>query len=169
MTQDKLWNISPRISPEADSALAAFPPLLRQVLFNRGFADDPSARAYLRGEPNSNTDPFQIADMQVAIERIRYALANNEPIAIYGDYDVDGVTATALLVETLKKLGADVRGYIPNRFDEGYGLNNNALDELKADGVKLVITVDCGIRSPAEAAHAQTIGLDLIISDHHHP
>ncbi|MFN8399100.1 MAG: hypothetical protein U0X74_03725 [Anaerolineales bacterium] len=102
MTQDKLWNISPRISPEADSALAAFPPLLRQVLFNRGFADDPSARAYLRGEPNSNIDPFQMTDMQVAIERIRYALANNEPIAIYGDYDVDGVTATALLVETLK-------------------------------------------------------------------
>ncbi|GAB4399839.1 MAG: single-stranded-DNA-specific exonuclease RecJ [Anaerolineales bacterium] len=169
MTQDKHWNISPRISPEADSALAAFPPLLRQVLFNRGFADDPSARAYLRGEPNSNTDPFQMTDMPVAIDRIHYAIQNNEPIAIYGDYDVDGVTATALLVETLKKLGADVRGYIPNRFDEGYGLNNNALDELKADGVKLVITVDCGIRSPAEAAHARTIGLDLIISDHHHP
>lgn len=169
MTQDKHWNISPRISPEADSALAAFPPLLRQVLFNRGFADDPSARAYLRGEPNVNTDPFQMTDLHVAIDRIRYALANNESIAIYGDYDVDGVTATALLVETLQKLGADVRGYIPNRFDEGYGLNNNALDELKADGVKLVITVDCGIRSPAEAAHARTIGLDLIISDHHHP
>lgn len=169
MAQDKHWNISPHISPEADSALAAFPPLLRQVLFNRGFADDPSARAYLRGEPNSNTDPYQMTDMSTAIDRIRYAIQNNEPVAIYGDYDVDGVTATALLVETLKKLGADVRGYIPNRFDEGYGLNNNALDELKADGVKLVITVDCGIRSPAEAAHAQTIGLDLIISDHHHP
>lgn len=169
MTQNKYWNISPRISPEADSALAAFPPLLRQVLFNRGFADDPSARAYLRGEPNVNTDPFQMTDMHQAIDRIRYAIQYNEPIAIYGDYDVDGVTATALLVETLQKLGADVRGYIPNRFDEGYGLNNNALDELKADGVKLVITVDCGIRSPAEALHAQTIGLDLIISDHHHP
>lgn len=169
MIQDKHWNISPRISPEADSALAAFPPLLRQVLFNRGFADDPSARAYLRGEPNVNTDPFQMTDMHQAVDRIRYAIQYNEPIAIYGDYDVDGVTATALLVETLQKLGADVRGYIPNRFDEGYGLNNNALDELKADGVKLVITVDCGIRSPAEALHAQTIGLDLIISDHHHP
>lgn len=169
MTQDKHWNISPRISPEADSALSAFPPLLRQVLFNRGFADDPSARAYLRGEPNSNTDPFQMTDMRTAVDRIQSAIKNNEPIAIYGDYDVDGVTATALLVETLKRLGADVRGYIPNRFDEGYGLNNNALDELKADGVKLVITVDCGIRSPAEALHAQTIGLDLIISDHHHP
>jgi single-stranded-DNA-specific exonuclease len=169
MTQDKLWNISPRITPEADSALTAFPPLLRQVLFNRGFADDPSARAYLRGEPNINTDPFQMTDMHTAVDRIQYAIKNNEPIAIYGDYDVDGVTATALLVEALKKLGANVRGYIPNRFEEGYGLNNNALDELKADGVKLVITVDCGIRSPAEAAHAQTIGLDLIISDHHHP
>ncbi|MBE7435270.1 MAG: single-stranded-DNA-specific exonuclease RecJ [Anaerolineales bacterium] len=169
MAQDKHWNIPPRITPEADSALAAFPPLLRQVLYNRGFADDPSARAFLRGEPNINTDPFQLTDMRAAVERIRFAVQTNEPIAIYGDYDVDGVTATALLVEALKNLGADVRGYIPNRFDEGYGLNNSALDELKSDGVKLVITVDCGIRSPAEAAHARTIGLDLIISDHHHP
>ncbi|KAA0274718.1 MAG: single-stranded-DNA-specific exonuclease RecJ [Chloroflexi bacterium] len=169
MAQDKHWNIPPRITPEADSALAAFPPLLRQVLYNRGFADDPSARAFLRGEPNINTDPFQLTDMRAAVERIRFAVQTNEPIAIYGDYDVDGVTATALLVEALKNLGADVRGYIPNRFDEGYGLNNSALDELKTDGVKLVITVDCGIRSPAEAAHARAIGLDLIISDHHHP
>lgn len=169
MAQDKHWNIPPRITPEADSALAAFPPLLRQVLYNRGFADDPSARAFLRGEPNINTDPFQLTDLRAAVERIRFAVQTNEPIAIYGDYDVDGVTATALLVEALKNLGADVRGYIPNRFDEGYGLNNSALDELKTDGVKLVITVDCGIRSPAEAAHARTIGLDLIISDHHHP
>lgn len=169
MAQDKHWNIPPRITPEADSALAAFPPLLRQVLYNRGFADDPSARAFLRGEPNINTDPFQLTDLRAAVERIRFAVQTNEPIAIYGDYDVDGVTATALLVEALKNLGADVRGYIPNRFDEGYGLNNSALDELKSDGVKLVITVDCGIRSPAEAAHARAIGLDLIISDHHHP
>jgi single-stranded-DNA-specific exonuclease len=107
--------------------------------------------------------------MRKAVERIRYAIQHNEPIAIYGDYDVDGVTATALLVEALRHLNANVRGYIPNRFEEGYGLNTNALDELKADGVQLVITVDCGIRSPSEALHAQTIGLDLIISDHHHP
>lgn len=169
MKQDKHWNIPPRITPEADSALSAFPPLLRQILFNRGFADDPSARAFLRGEPNMNTDPFQMTGMKTAIDRIHSAVQNGEAIAIYGDYDVDGVTATALLVEALKSIGADVRGYIPNRFEEGYGLNNNALDELKADGVKLVITVDCGIRSPKEAAHARTLGLDLIISDHHHP
>ena len=169
MAQNKYWNILPRITPEADSALAAFPPILRQSLFNRGFADDPSARAFLRGEANFNTDPFQMTGMDAAIKRIRFAVQNREPIAIYGDYDVDGVTATALLVEALRSLDSDVRGYIPNRFDEGYGLNNNALDELKASGVKLVITVDCGIRSPNEAAHAQTLGLDLIISDHHHP
>ncbi len=79
------------------------------------------------------------------------------------------MTATALLVDALNGLGANVRSYIPNRFDEGYGLNKDALDSLKADGVKMVITVDCGIRSPDEALHARTIGLDLVISDHHHP
>ena len=169
MKPDKHWNVPPRVTPEADSALSAFPPLLRQILFNRGFADDPSARAFLRGEPNMNTDPFQMTGMKTAVERIHAGIQNRESIAIYGDYDVDGVTATALLVEALKSLGADARGYIPNRFEEGYGLNNNALEELKADGVSLVLTVDCGIRSPNEAAHARTLGLDLIISDHHHP
>lgn len=170
MSQPKHWNILPRITPEAETALGAInPPILRQVLFNRGYATDADARSFLRAEPNFNTDPFQMSGMGTAVERIQSAIQNNQPIAIYGDYDVDGVTATALLVETLKKLGADVRGYIPNRFEEGYGLNNNALEELKADGVKLVITVDCGIRSPNEALHARTLGLDLIISDHHHP
>ncbi len=169
MTQNKRWIVPPLITPEADSALSAFPPLLRQILFNRGYATDAEARAYLNAKPDFNTDPLQMTGMRAAVDRIRFAIQNHEPIAIYGDYDVDGVTATALLVQTLQYLNADVRGYIPNRFEEGYGLNNNALDELKADGVKLVITVDCGIRSPNEALHAQTIGLDLIISDHHHP
>ncbi|MFN8383297.1 MAG: single-stranded-DNA-specific exonuclease RecJ [Anaerolineales bacterium] len=165
----KRWIIPPLITPEADSELSKFPPVLRQILFNRGYATDAEARAYLNAKPNINYDPFQMTGMREAVDRIQLAIKNNEPIAIYGDYDVDGVTATALLVETLKHLNADIRGYIPNRFEEGYGLNNNALDELKADGVKLVITVDCGIRSPSEALHARTIGLDLIISDHHHP
>lgn len=128
----------------------------------------PRARAFLKATPDFNTDPFQMTGMETAVERIRQAIRQRQAIAIYGDYDVDGVTATAS-VQTLQALGADVRGYIPNRFDEGYGLNKDALDLLKADGVKLVITVDCGIRSPDEALHAQTHGLDLIISDHHHP
>lgn len=169
MTQNKRWIIPPLITPEADSALSKFPTLLRQILFNRGYATDAEARAYLNAKPDFNTDPFQMKGMREAVDRIRFAIQNNEPIAIYGDYDVDGVTSTALLVQALQVLNANVRGYIPNRFEEGYGLNNNALDELKASGVKLVITVDCGIRSPNEALHAQTIGLDLIISDHHHP
>ncbi|HVN15766.1 MAG TPA: single-stranded-DNA-specific exonuclease RecJ [Anaerolineales bacterium] len=165
----KRWLIPPILTPEADAALVAFPPLLRQVLFNRGYATDAAARSFLQAVPEFDTDPFQMTGMDAAIERICFALDHHEPIAIYGDYDVDGVTATALLVQTLKAFYADVRGYIPNRFDEGYGLNNDALDHLKAGGVKLVITVDCGIRSPDEALHARTIGLDLIISDHHHP
>ncbi len=169
MTHTKRWLIPPVITPEADSALVAFPPVLRQILFNRGYATDAEARAFLKAEPAFDTDPFQMTGMKAAVERIRYALEHNEPIAIYGDYDVDGVTSTALLVDILNALGADVRGYIPNRFDEGYGLNNEALSQLKDEGVKLVITVDCGIRSPDEALHARTIGLDLIITDHHHP
>ncbi len=169
MTHNKRWVISPPITPQAEESLVKFPPILKQILFNRGMGSYEEARLFLEAKPNSNTDPFQLIGMNIAIERIQFALVRNEPIAIYGDYDVDGVTATALLVQALQGLGANVRGYIPNRFDEGYGLNPDALDTLKADGVKLVITVDCGIRSPNEALHARTIGLDLIISDHHHP
>ncbi len=169
MPQDKHWIVPPLITPEADAALEKFPVILRQILFNRGFASDAEARAYLNAKPDFNTDPFQMTGMRAAVDRIQFAIQNKEPIAIYGDYDVDGVTATALLVQSLQILEADVRGYIPNRFEEGYGLNNNALDELKASGVKLVISVDCGIRSPNEAQHAKEIDLDLIISDHHNP
>jgi single-stranded-DNA-specific exonuclease len=169
MMHNKRWVVAPPVTPQADEALVKFPPILKQIVFNRGLATDAEARAFLKAEPNANTDPFQLIGMQATVDRICYALQHNEPIAIYGDYDVDGVTATALLVQALGAFGANVRGYIPNRFEEGYGLNKDALDTLKADGVKLVITVDCGIRSPDEALHAQAIGLDLIISDHHHP
>lgn len=142
---------------------------LGQLLFNRGHATAAAARAFLRAEVNSDTNPLQLLGMETAVARICRALQDGELIAIYGDYDVDGVTATALLVQTLRSLGGNVKGYIPNRFEEGYGLNPDAFDTLKAEGVGLVISVDCGIRSPAEALHAKTIGLDLIISDHHHP
>jgi len=155
MTHTKRWLIPPIITPEADRALVAFPPVLRQILFNRGYAADAEARAFMKAEPDFDTDPFQMTGMQAAVERIRSALENDEPIAIYGDYDVDGVTSTALLVDVLNAFGANARGYIPNRFDEGYGLNNEALSQLKDEGIKLVIT--------------RKIGLDLIITDHHHP
>ncbi len=112
-----------------------------------------------------------IDEIKAAVKsgRLRHALAHGEQIAVYGDYDADGVTSTALLTDALRRLGGEVRPYIPNRFDEGYGLNMEALDALHAEGVKLVVTVDCGIRSPAEVAHAQALGMDVIVSDHHHP
>ena len=169
MDQTKQWLVSAPITPQADENLAAFPPILRQLLFNRGYASDAEARSFLKAKPEFDTNPYQLTGMDKTIDRLNIALDHSEPIAIYGDYDVDGVTATALLVQTLKAFNADVRGYIPHRFDEGYGLNNEALDNLKADGVKLVITVDCGIRSFNEALYSKDIGLDLIISDHHHP
>lgn len=166
---NKRWAIASPITPQAEESLIKFPPILKQILFNRGLGSYEEAKLFLEAKPVSNNDPFQLIGMQATVDRIQYALEHQEPIAIYGDYDVDGVTATALLVQALEGLGANVRGYIPNRFDEGYGLNKDALDALQADGVKLVISVDCGIRSPDEALHARTIGLDLIISDHHHP
>lgn len=166
---NKRWVINSPITPAASEALVRFPPILKQILFNRGLGNYDDASAFLRALPGFNTDPFQLTCMETAVERILFAIRHDEPIAVYGDYDVDGVTATALLVDALQALGANARHYIPNRFEEGYGLNKDALDTLKADGVKLVITVDCGIRSPNEALHARTIGLDLIISDHHHP
>jgi len=169
MSHTKRWIVQPPITGAARAELKAFPEILQQLLFNRGYATDAAARAYLRAEANFDLNPLQLLGMEAAVARIRYALAHDEQIAIYGDYDVDGVTATALLVQTIRNLGGNVRSYIPNRFEEGYGLNPEAFDMLKAEGVSLVISVDCGIRSPAEAAHAKNIGLDLIISDHHHP
>jgi single-stranded-DNA-specific exonuclease len=169
MPNSKRWIIHPHLSPEADANLAKFPPVLRQLLYNRGYGTEVEADAFLKAETTFEPDPFQLTGMGPATDRLCSALDDGEPIAIYGDYDVDGVTATALLVQTLRAFGGNADGYIPNRFDEGYGLNNDALDSLKAKGVKLVITVDCGIRSPHEAEHARDIGLDLIISDHHHP
>jgi single-stranded-DNA-specific exonuclease len=165
----KRWEVSPLITPQANEALAAFSPIIRQVLYNRGYTTEVNARSYMEGIANINTSPYQMAGMPVTVKRLRYAIDHQEPIAIYGDYDVDGVTATALLVEALRVYGGMVIPYIPNRFDEGYGLNKDALTNLHENGVKLVITVDCGIRSPGEADHARNLGLDLIITDHHQP
>lgn len=164
------WRVAPSITPEADQNLAEYHPVLRRLLFNRGHGSLPAAKAFLAGEAEFSTDPLGLMGMDIAVERIRFALDHEEAIAIYGDYDVDGVTATALLLQVLEHLGGRIIPYIPKRQDEGYGLNREALRHLKNDeGVRLVITVDCGIRSPDEALYCHEIGLDLIISDHHHP
>jgi single-stranded-DNA-specific exonuclease len=165
----KRWKIQSPISEEANQFLRSYPPVLRKILFNRGYTTQEAAQSYLEALEPPGTDPFQLMGMVEAVDRLEQALRKGEKIAIYGDYDADGVTATALLVEVLRRLGADVRGYIPNRFDEGYGLNFEALDYLQNCGVTVVLTVDCGVRSLPEAEHARKLGLDLIISDHHHP
>jgi single-stranded-DNA-specific exonuclease len=163
------WKVAQPIPAGAEQELLGYPPVLRQILFNRGYLTHESARQYLQALTPEGNEPGSMLGVPEAVERVRWAIQHAEPVVIYGDYDADGVTATALLTEALRELGAEAAGYIPNRFDEGYGLNLEALGGLRADGARLVITVDCGIRSLAEAEFAKEIGLDLIISDHHHP
>ena len=165
----KQWILSQPIPADVELSLGQFPPVFRQVLFDRGCNTADDAQQYLNAALPPGTDPMRMLGLPEAVDRICWAIEKSEPIAIYGDYDVDGVTATALLTQALRFLGAEVQGYIPNRFEEGYGLNNEALDALYASGARLAITVDCGIRSIPEIEHARQIGLDLIISDHHHP
>lgn len=166
---NKSWQFPPPITPQVEQALFAYPPVLRQLLVNRGIITPEATERYIQALPPPGTEPENLLCMPEATERIQAAIKNLESIAIYGDYDADGVTATALLVTALENAGARVLGYIPNRFDEGYGLNIEALTNLRDQGVRLVITVDCGIRSIEEVTYARQIGLDLIISDHHHP
>lgn len=163
------WYIYPVI-PEPDAQnMGNIPPTLKQVLFNRGIHEQENARQFLKAALDFDNNPFLILDMDKAVERILKSYHSNEKIVVYGDYDVDGVTATALLVNGLSRLGLRAFAYIPNRFEEGYGINNEALNVIKADGAGLVISVDCGIRSIDECLYAKSIGLDMIITDHHEP
>jgi single-stranded-DNA-specific exonuclease len=165
----KQWDVYPRISPLAEEELSIFSPILRQILFNRGISTKRSAIDFLSARTPKGTEPHQLQNMAEAVDRISFAIRKGEKIAVYGDYDADGVTATALMVETLKALGANAHAYIPNRFEEGYGLNINALDELHKDQFNLVVTVDCGIRAIDQIDHANNLGIDIIVTDHHHP
>ena len=163
--QSKRWQVAPPVSAEV---LARFPdlqPLVVQLLYNRKIRDPGEARDFLQGQTPGHS-PFELKGMYQAVERLLEAVRSGESIAVYGDFDTDGVTATALLVQTLSALGAQVRPYIPSRVDEGYGLNIGALRKLYRQGVRLVVTVDCGIRSIDEVEQASR-GLDLIVTDHH--
>jgi len=166
----KRWSIAPPITDIAREALAAYPPLIAQLLFNRGLATATEATQFFEGRLAQADDPDLILGLPETVDRLRHAIQKQELIAVYGDYDTDGVTATALLVQTLAALGARVMSYIPHREEEGYGLNNEALQKLKNEyRAGVVVSVDCGIRSVAEANYAREIGLDLIITDHHTP
>lgn len=142
--------------------------LVQKILTARGYNTPAAVAAFL--EPNYDQhlhDPFLLTDMRPAVERIVAAIKANESIAIYGDYDIDGLTATTLLLDFLGSFGAQVTPYIPDRFEEGYGINQAALAKLQRQGTSLVISVDCGITSAPETAWAKSHGLDLIITDHH--
>ena len=165
---EKKWDIALPIPADASAALTGYLPVQQQLLYNRGICTAETAQKYLNAS-GSLQDPMQMKDMEKAVTRLFKAIDEHEKIAIYGDYDVDGVTATVLLVQALRNYGAEVKEYFPDRLEEGYGLNKEALYTLKQNGVGLVVTVDCGIRSLAEGAYACEIGLDLIISDHHEP
>jgi single-stranded-DNA-specific exonuclease len=162
----KNWLLKPAAPAEYLARNSGIHPVLAQVLYNRNLTTSADALRFLRGEPEK-TDPFQLKGMNRAVARIRQAIKRRELIVVYGDFDADGVTATALLVQALQALKANVRPYIPHRVDEGYGLNSDALLKLKRKGVSLVITVDCGIRSIQDVEDGKAAGLDIIVTDHH--
>jgi single-stranded-DNA-specific exonuclease len=162
----KRWQVAPPAPPSYLSQFPQLHPVVVHVLYNRGIGD-PGAVAHFLEEEADTANPFALQGMSAAVTRIRQALRGGERMAVYGDFDADGVTATALLVDTLQALGGGVQPYIPHRVDEGYGLNRGALNELARNGISLVITVDCGIRALDEVSHAHGLGLDVIITDHH--
>ncbi|MCL4516917.1 MAG: single-stranded-DNA-specific exonuclease RecJ, partial [Firmicutes bacterium] len=144
-------------------------PIVARVLANRGIGTPEKARAFLEAGLPSLHDPFLLPGMAAAVQRIQQAIAAREKILVYGDYDVDGITSTYLLLTVLRRLGAEADYYIPNRLEEGYGVNREALARASAGGFQLVATVDCGITAVEEAAYAAGLGMEVIITDHHQP
>jgi single-stranded-DNA-specific exonuclease len=164
------WNLLPPVEhlAEKDSS-SGFPPLLVQLLHNRGVTRTVDFASFLASDASLLADPFLLPDMQTAVARIYRALLSGEKVAIYGDFDADGITATATLVQGITLLGGKAIPYIPHRQTEGHGLTTAVLKRLRDQGVSLVITVDCGVTDVDEADRARKIGLDVIITDHHSP
>ena len=163
------WNLRPSgpAGSRAELERAGLPPLCAAVLCARGVDTAPAASAFLAHGPDLLHDPFLLQDMEKAVERISRAIREQETLAVYGDYDVDGITATCLLTQFLRTLGGQVVSYIPDRTEEGYGLNNHAIDALARQGVTLIVTVDCGITAAQEVEYARALGVDVVITDHH--
>ena len=166
----KVWNIAPAASPEALAAYHGLPPAVAQVLINRGQTDPDAALRWLSADDwrsGGFASYARKAPIEVAAERLRRAIADHDQIIVYGDFDADGVSSTALLVQALRALGGEVKAYIPGRVDEGYGVNNDSLHMLKEYGARVIVTVDCGIRSVDEVALGESLGLTMIVTDHH--
>lgn len=166
---DTKWIVSPVPLKEDIETLAKennVSRLIAAILCSRGFNSE-DASVFLKADVNDLYDPFLFKGMDKAVARINKAISENEKIVVYGDYDVDGVTATTLLLNCLRDLGADVSFYIPSRDKEGYGVNNESVEKMAQDGVTLIVTVDCGITAIDECEYAKTLGIDFIITDHH--
>lgn len=162
-----IWKVSQPGAGAVNALVGSgYAPLAAMVLASRGMEDDHQARAYL--DCNAPLlDPFLMTDMDKAAGRVGLAMSRGEKIAVFGDYDVDGITATCLLTDFLRRHGADAVSYIPGRLEEGYGLNPIAIHQLHDEGVKLIVTVDCGITAVSEAELCRKLGIDLVITDHH--
>ena len=162
------WHIADP-HPEAAARLTAagYPCLVSAVLASRGIGTAEEAAAFLEHEQRLTYSPFLMADMDKAVARVQQALAAHEKIAVFGDYDVDGITATCILVDYLQSRGADVLHYIPRRIEDGYGLSCDAIEGLYRRGARLLITVDCGITGVEEVDFANSLGMDVVITDHH--
>ena len=141
--------------------------LLATILVNRNILETENLEKFLKPTRNDFHDPFLMPDMKIAVERILKAIENKEKIIIYGDYDADGITSITVLKSFFKDIGVDVFSYIPNRLEEGYGLNNNAIDNIAKSGCELMITVDCGISAIDEIYYATSLGIETIVTDHH--
>ncbi|MEA3309448.1 MAG: single-stranded-DNA-specific exonuclease RecJ [Chloroflexota bacterium] len=162
-----VWQLAPPAPAALFERFSTLDPLVVQLLYNRGLTTHEVVDTFLAGTAVAGS-PLDLVGMGTAVSLIRQQLAAGENIVVYGDYDVDGITATAVLMQTLESLGGHVRPYIPDREDEGYGLNCDAIRDFADAGVGLLITVDCGIRSLEEVALARRLGMAVVITDHHH-
>jgi single-stranded-DNA-specific exonuclease len=165
-----VWKIKEKINIENADLEKKYHPLVLQILARRGLASETEIENFFQPDYGTGVhDPFLFVGMEKAVRRIEEAREKKEKIAIFGDYDADGVTAAAILFETLEKLGfTDTEIYIPDRQLEGYGMNSEAINYLHSRGVKLIITLDCGITNIEEAALAKSLGIDVVVTDHHH-
>jgi single-stranded-DNA-specific exonuclease len=171
MAVPPIWNTKPH-----DAAAASIlenelklSPVTARLLAIRGLTDPDEASRFLNPSLDQLYDPFKLADLECAAERLMRAIANRERIAIHGDYDVDGITSTVILRRAIELLGGNVGHFIPERLTDGYGLQPGTIDRLHGEGVQLIVSVDCGIRAPEAARRARELGVDLIITDHHEP
>ena len=172
MAVEKIWKLREG-TDETDvkrlSSELGVDPVLAELLVQRGVRTFEQARSFFRPTLDDLNDPFLMADMDKAVERVRTAVLSGEKILVYGDYDVDGTTAVSLVYSFLKRLTRDVDFYIPERYDEGYGVSYKGIDWASENGFGLIITLDCGIKANEKVEYARERGIDVIICDHHLP